>query len=170
MDVASAVGDIKVNGSKMDVDQQQAGAPNQTMPAYDINYYKDNADYTHDGDLTIDVGDNLASGIHYVKGNVMITKDVDLDVTIVATGSIKLVSSDIKLRSVDTKNHIVLYSATNIDLSCNNAYLKGIVYAPNGECKLASNGNTLYGALIANTIDISGSVLNISPINAEPQQ
>ncbi len=170
MDVASAVGSIKVNGSKMDVDQQQAGAPSQTMPAYDINYYKDNADYTHDSDLTIDVGDNLASGIHYVKGNVMITKDVDLDVTIVATGSIKLVSSDIKLRTVDTKNHIVLYSATNIDLSCNNAYLKGIIYAPNGECKLASNGNTLYGALIANTIDISGSVLNISPINAEPQQ
>ncbi len=162
----TAVGSIQITGSGNDVPNKQANAAPQPMPAYDFNLYRQNAAYTHNGDWNITKNDPIPSGIHFVNGNVKISgSNISGNITIVATGYIKISGSGITLTSVDTVAHILLFSQSGyIDISGSNAKLKGILYAPSGKCDISGSGESLQGAVIANEIDISGSDKTFGPL------
>jgi subtilase family serine protease/prenyltransferase beta subunit/formylmethanofuran dehydrogenase subunit C len=162
---ATAVGTVTVKGSGHDLTEQQPNAPIQTMPVYDMNYYRTNANYTHNGTWHIKKNSNIQPGIHYVNGDVKITgKDITANVTIVATGDIRITGKSPKLTTADSENNMLLFSGGDIHLSGNSANLRGIIYAPNGDCQITSSGETITGAVIANTVDISGSGITFNPI------
>jgi hypothetical protein len=99
-----------------------------------------------------------------VNGNVKISgSNVSGGVTIIATGHIKVSGSGANFSNADPVNRILLFSKCgDIEISGNNARLKGIIYAPKGECRISSSGESIQGAVFADKIDISGSNKNFS--------
>ena len=160
----SAVGRIDIGGTGHELPDRHAGAPAQTMPAFDFDSYVAKAAFRHNGDWNISKNDPLPAGIHYVNGNVKISgSNVRGGVTIIATGHIKVSGSGANFSNADPVNRILLFSKCgDIEISGNNACLMGIIYAPKGECRISSSGESIQGAVIADRIDISGSNKNFS--------
>lgn len=161
----TAVGGISVRGSGHDIALQQPQAAPVPMPEYPYNYYESNADYIVEGGLTAGGGNTLQPGIWLVRGNVTITGDINATVTIVATGNIRVRGQVVRITNADSHYRVALYSRDgNISFAANGSEVVGIVYAPAGTCKIASNGSAFTGGVVGDTIDISGQNVTIGPL------
>ena len=162
----TAVGSIAISGSGNDIPDRQANVPAQIMPVYDFNSYVARAAFTHNGDWHINNNDPIPAGIHYVNGNVKISgSNITGNVTISATGHIKVSGSGANFSNADPVNRILFFSKCgDIEISGNNARLKGILYAPLGACSISGSGENFQGAVIADSLDISGSNKNFGPL------
>ncbi len=165
----SAAGTISIQGNNHDIPIREEGAAQQLMPVYSFADYQAAADYTHSGTWQIKKKDDVPDGIHYVDGDVKITgHDISANVTIIATGSIQISGKNCRLTSADDGDHMLLFSQSgDLDIQGNDAALKGILYAPSGECKISSSGEAIEGAVIADIVDISGSDKNFKHWGAE---
>lgn len=162
----TAVGTISVNGKAHDIALQQSNAEAIPMPVYPYEYYVANATYTYTGSKTFGKGEPVPAGIHVVNGSVTVQGDIDGNVTIVATGSISVKSQTVNLTYADTKYKVALYSKDgNISFTSNGVTVKGVIYAPNGECKVASSTSRFTGAIVGNTVDISGQDMTLNPLD-----
>lgn len=162
----TAVGTISVNGKAHDIALQQSNAESVPMPVYPYEYYVANATYTYTGSKTFGKGETIPDGIHLVNGSVTVQGDIDGNVTIVATGSISVKSQTVNLTYADTKYKVALYSRDgDISFTSNGVTVKGVIYAPNGECKVASSTSRFTGAIVGNTVDISGQDMTLNPLD-----
>ena len=162
----TAVGTISVNGKAHDIALQQSNAEAIPMPVYPYEYYVANATYTYTGSKTFGKGETIPDGIHLVNGSVTVQGDIDGNVTIVATGGISVKSQTVNLTYADTKYKVALYSRDgNISFTSNGVTVKGVIYAPNGECKVASSTSRFTGAIVGNTVDISGQDMTLNPLD-----
>ena len=162
----TAVGTISVNGKAHDIALQQSNAEAVPMPVYPYEYYVANATYTYTGNKTFGKGETIPDGIHLVNGSVTVQGDVNGNVTIVATGSISVKSQTVNLTYADTKYKVALYSRDgDISFTSNGVTVKGVIYAPNGECKVASSTSRFTGAIVGNTVDISGQDMTLNPLD-----
>lgn len=162
----TAVGTISVNGKAHDIALQQSNAEAIPMPVYPYEYYVANATYTYTGNKTFGKGETIPDGIHLVNGSVTVQGDVNGNVTIVATGSISVKSQTVNLTYADTKYKVALYSRDgDISFTSNGVTVKGVIYAPNGECKVASSTSRFTGAIVGNTVDISGQDMTLNPLD-----
>ena len=83
-----------------------------------------------------------------------------------ATGNITVISQTVNLNFADAKYKVALYSRDgNISFTSNGVTVAGVIYAPNGECKVASNDSNFTGAIVADSIDFSGQNLTLNPLN-----
>ncbi|MFZ2653766.1 MAG: Ig-like domain-containing protein, partial [Victivallales bacterium] len=162
----TAVGSIDISGSGNDVPDKQANASTQPMPVYDFDSYVARAAFTHNGDWHVNKNDPIAAGIHYVNGNVKISgSNVAGNVTIIATGYIRVSGSGADFANADSVNRMLFFSKTgDIDISGSGAKLKGIIYVPKGACSISGSGEDFQGAVIADKIDISGSNKNFGAL------
>lgn len=114
------------------------------------------------GDWTYD-GSSISSGIR-VEGNLTIySRDiVGKTGSIIATGTITYNGSG---SYAVGSNAVCLYSLSSakdaITLNGSGGNLYGIVYAPNGGIKFDGSDTTVYGRLIANTIDLNGKGVSV---------
>ena len=162
----TAVGTISVNGSGHNIALQQSNAEAIAMPIYPYEYYVANAAYTYNGGKTFGKGEIIPDGIHLVNGDVTVQGDINGNVTIVATGSISVKSKTVNLTYSDTKYKVALYSKNgNISFTANGVTVKGVIYAPNGECKVASSTSSFTGAIVGDTIDFSGQDITLNPLD-----
>lgn len=162
----TAVGTISVNGKAHDIALQQSNAEAVPMPVYPYEYYVANATYTYTGSKTFGKGETVPAGIHVVNGSVTVQGDIDGNVTIVATGSISVKSQTVNLTYADTKYKVALYSRDGgVSFTSNGVTVKGVIYAPNGECKVASSTSRFTGAIVGNTVDISGQDMTLNPLD-----
>ena len=162
----TAVGTISVNGKAHDIALQQSNAESVPMPVYPYEYYVANATYTYTGSKTFGKGETIPDGIHLVNGSVTVQGDIDGNVTIVATGSISVKSQTVNLTYADTKYKVALYSRDgDISFTSNGVTVKGVIYAPNGECKVASSTSRFTGAIVGNTVNISGQDMTLNPLD-----
>lgn len=162
----TAVGTISVNGSGHNIALQQSNAEAIPMPVYPYEYYVANATYTYNSGKTFGKGETIPNGIHLVNGDVTIQGDINGNVTIVATGSISVKSQTVNLTYADTKYKVALYSKEgNISFTSNGVTVKGVIYAPSGECKVASSTSSFTGAIVGNTVDISGQDMTLNPLD-----
>ena len=162
----TAVGTISVNGKDHNIALQQSGAPEVAMPVYPYEYYVANATYTYNGSKTFGKGETIPDGIHLVNGDVTVQGDINGNITIVATGSISVKSQTVNLTYADTKYKVALYSRDgNISFTSNGVTVKGVIYAPNGECKVSSSTSTFTGAIVADVVDISGQDMTLNPLD-----
>lgn len=162
----TAVGTISVNGSGHNIALQQSNAEAVPMPVYPYEYYVANATYTYTGSKTFGKGETIPDGIHLVNGSVTVQGDIDGNVTIVATGSISVKSQTVNLTYADTKYKVALYSRDGgVSFTSNGVTVKGVIYAPNGECKVASSTSRFTGAIVGNTVDISGQDMTLNPLD-----
>ena len=162
----TAVGTISVNGSGHNIALQQSNAEAIPMPVYPYEYYVANATYTYTGSKTFGKGETIPDGIHLVNGSVTVQGDIDGNVTIVATGSISVKSQTVNLTYADTKYKVALYSKDgDISFTSNGVTVKGVIYAPSGECKVASGSSSFTGAIVGNTVDISGQDMTLNPLD-----
>ena len=163
----TAVGTISVKGSGHNVAFQQSHAAAVPMPVYPYEYYVANAAYTYSGDKTFGNGETVPPGIHLVNGNVTIQGNFNANVTIVATGNISISGQTVNLNFADNQHKVVLYSRDgNIAFSSHGITVHGIVYAPAGECRTASNNSSFTGAIIGNTIHLSGQGMTLNPFES----
>ncbi|MBI2865005.1 MAG: hypothetical protein HYX94_10645 [Chloroflexi bacterium] len=127
------------------------------------------------------VSRTLRTGLYYVTGNVSFNGGVSGTVTIVSRGVISIKGGDNQLKLFQPPQNacslggIVLYtdkqsgnvcsdSGNVIELTGNNNLWEGLLYAPNGRVSLSGSTNgtsTLLGAVVGQTVDISGSNLTI---------
>ena len=162
----TAVGTISVNGSGHNIALQQSNAEAIPMPVYPYEYYVANATYTYNGGKTFGKGETIPDGIHLVNGDVTVQGDINANITIVATGSISVKSKTVNLTYADTKYKVALYSKDgNISFTSNGVTVKGVIYAPSGECKVASSTSSFTGAIVGNTVDISGQDMTLNPLD-----
>ena len=162
----TAVGTISVTGSGHNIALQQSNAEAIPMPVYPYEYYVANATYTYTGSKTFGKGETIPDGIHLVNGSVTVQGDIDGNVTIVATGSISVKSQTVNLTYADTKYKVALYSKDgDISFTSNGVTVKGVIYAPSGECKVASGSSSFTGAIVGNTVDISGQDMTLNPLD-----
>lgn len=163
----TAVGSIKITGSGNNIPNKQSGASAQPIPVYSLSYYQQHATYTHSGTWHISgSGEQIPAGIHFVNGDVKISgSNVSGNVTIVATGYIRISGSNITLSSSDASDSMLLFSMNDIQLSGSGDTLRGIIYAPAGECSLSGSGKNIRGAVIGSKAGITGSNITISPLN-----
>ena len=162
----TAVGTISVNGSGHNIALQQSNAEAIPMPVYPYEYYVANATYTYNGGKTFGKGETIPDGIHLVNGDVTVQGDINANITIVATGSISVKSKTVSLTYADTKYKVALYSKDgNISFTSNGVTVKGVIYAPSGECKVASSTSNFTGAIVGNTVDISGQDMTLNPLD-----
>ena len=164
----TAMGTISVNGKDHNIALQQSNAPQVAMPVYPYDYYTANATYTYNGDKSFGKDVSVPAGIHVVNGNVTVQGDINANVTIVATGSITVKSQTVNMTFADEKYKVALYSRDgNISFSSNGVTVKGVIYAPQGECKVSSNNSNFTGAVVADTVDFSGQNLTLNPLDYE---
>ena len=162
----TAVGTISMNGSGHNIALQQSNAEAIPMPVYPYEYYVANATYTYNGGKTFGKGETIPDGIHLVNGDVTVQGDINANITIVATGSISVKSKTVNLTYADTKYKVALYSKDgNISFTSNGVTVKGVIYAPSGECKVASSTSSFTGAIVGNTVDISGQDMTLNPLD-----
>lgn len=126
------------------------------MPAFDINYYENNATKIYTGDVNLTNSDLTINGIVYVDGNVNISGNSISGVgTLVANGSINISANNLQYSS--DQDAIGFYAGNgNINFSGNNLNVDGLFYAPNGSINYSGSNATFNGGLVANKLNISG--------------
>jgi|GEM_PF-2425022 len=158
--LVSAVGTIKVTGSNNNLGSTQPGAAAQPIPVYVLDYYRQHATYTHNGNWQVS-GSNvtLPAGVHFVNGSVHLSGSrIFGDVTIVATGRVQVSGSNITLRDADGANRLLLFSGSgDIDVTGSSGNYRGLLYGPGGACHLTGSGDTFAGAVIGDTVQLTGS-------------
>ena len=105
--------------------------------------------------------DELAPGLHYVRGDVIISGALpDQPITIVADGKIAVVGSDADLGPAYVDG-LLLYSNSSsqhtLRIAGTSADLDGFVYAPRGTATITGARHDLRCAVVAERISIKGS-------------
>jgi hypothetical protein len=154
---ADQLSNIHISGTNNTIGAQSGGATNIAMPDY-TQQIKDVAATTYTGNKTLSGSNNIAGNIH-VTGNVTCS-----GVTVNGTGAI-LADGNITLSgttSISGSDQVCLYSANgNITISGsinNGTNGSEIIYAPHGTVTISGNTN-IHGAIIANQIIISGTLI-----------
>ncbi|HBN08425.1 MAG TPA: hypothetical protein DD435_07180 [Cyanobacteria bacterium UBA8530] len=94
------------------------------------------------------------NGSIYVNGKVTITCNNVTDVgSIFATDGIEITANTF---TPTNQNPAYLYSKKDIVVKINNFTAHGVLYAPNGAFQLQANNFTVYGQVIADTMDFKG--------------
>lgn len=151
-----AVGKFNQSGSAKFAQLVKSASP-IPMPAFDINYYKNNATKIYSGNMTLSNSDLAINGIVYVDGNVNISGNSMTGVgTLVVNGSINISGSNLKYSS--NQDVIGFYAGNvNINFSGNNLNVDGLFYAPNGSINYSGSNATFNGGIVAKKLNISGS-------------
>lgn len=135
-----------------------------------IDSSADDADF-HDGrqEWSLNGSRRTLEGLYYVEGNVQLGGNLQYGVngvTIVATGEISGSGGALMRYYIDGFLLISGAASDNcgsnvISISGNNSTWLGVLYAPNGGINLSGSSLTFYGAMIGDTINISGSNLRL---------
>jgi subtilisin family serine protease len=119
-------------------------------------------------DGTLDVSDNsLLDGLYYVTGDAKLsTSNLSGTYTIVAEGMIDVSGSQQNLRPFS--NGLLLFANKQepggavIKLAGSNSALHGVIYSPGGMIELSGSAYQLRGVLLADSLKLSGSHMQIS--------
>lgn len=135
-----------------------------------ITSHADDPDYS-DGQhkWALNGSHRTLEGLYYVDGDVVLGNGLTYGingVTIVATGSIKGSGGAMMKYYIDGLMLISGAQSSNcgdnvIDISGNHSLWFGVIWAPRGGINISGSEITIYGALIGDTIDISGSSLKL---------
>jgi cytoskeletal protein CcmA (bactofilin family) len=140
------------------------GLINQTAPIVpmvqvDFNAYQALATKTYPTNTIFSNMD--ISGVWMVNGNCQINGGL------VTGKGILLVNGDLQisgngLQYLTSDNQLAIYVKGNVQITATGTNIKGTLYAPNGNIRIAGSGNTFYGALIANSIEWAGADVTIN--------
>jgi Flp pilus assembly protein TadG len=102
-----------------------------------------------------------------INGITVINGDCQISGQTVTGKGILLVNGNLKisgngLKYLTSNDMLAIYVKGDVQITGTNTNIKGVLYAPNGNIKIAGSGNTFEGALIANTIEWSGNDITIS--------
>ena len=127
--------------------------------------------YRRTGDIDGDYIESRGDGLYYATGDIVLDKDLDASVTLVAEGEIEVSGSDQQLepyidgllafagRENVGSERCDLYT---VSMSGSSNDWSGIIYAPGGLIEMAGSSNSsVTGSLIGNAIMLNGSDLHI---------
>ncbi len=107
------------------------------------------------------------NGLYYVTGNAELSaSDVRGTFTIVAAGRIEVSGSQHDVRPY--ADGLIFFAnaqtgdAEVIKLAGSNSTLRGVIYGPRGKITLFGSTNTISGTVLGDTLELSGSKLQIS--------
>jgi hypothetical protein len=107
------------------------------------------------------------SGLYYVTGNAELSaSDVRGTFTIVAAGRIEVSGSNHDVRPY--AGGLLFFANAQsgdeevIKLAGGDSTLRGVIYGPRGEIELSGSTNTISGTVLGDTLELSGSKLQIS--------
>jgi len=127
----------------------------EAFPSIDWDYYYNNGAQIYDTDTAYEIGDDILSGIHYFKGDVIIKNDLVINGTIVVEGNIT-VSGNPDLTLLHTEDiSLVMVASGDITLG-GNVHVEGIIHTE-GIITFNGNINVEEGAVLAEDGVINGT-------------
>jgi formylmethanofuran dehydrogenase subunit C len=163
-----AASTITTNGSEISIGTKVPGASNIEMPDFSeiIKQQAEETGTVYTGNKTFNGSFTEVESSLYVTGNVYVNgSNFRGKGCILATGDIIFNGSSL-MESTD--DSVCFYSKNgNIIVNGSNASLEGILYAPEGSVIMNGSNQTVDGRVIANTITINGSNLEVT---GSPQQ
>ncbi|MBE3114162.1 MAG: hypothetical protein IMZ59_01420 [Actinobacteria bacterium] len=149
-------GDVSFSGDDTTISGTNVSpAVFQTYPAIDWEYYELNATQVYATDTAYEIGGSEPlEGIHYFKGDVEISNDLDVHGTIVVEGNITVHGHpEINLVQAGAIS-LVMVASGNITLN-GNVHVTGIIHTE-GEITLNGTTNVELGAILAETGVVNG--------------
>jgi len=148
-------GDVSYSGDDTDLDGASQ-ADVQTYPVIDWEYYKLNADEVYDDDTAYEIGGSEPLvGIHYFKGDVEISSDLDVYGTIVVEGNITVHGHPEINLVQEGAISLVMVASGNVTLS-GNVHVTGIIHTE-GIITLNGTTNVELGAILAEDGVVNGT-------------
>ena len=149
-------GDVSFSGDDTTISGTNVSpAVVQTYPAIDWEYYELNATQVYATDTAYEIGGSEPlEGIHYFKGDVEISNDLDVHGTIVVEGNITVHGHpEINLVQAGAIS-LVMVASGNVTLN-GNVHVTGIIHTE-GELALNGTTNIELGAILAETGVVNG--------------
>jgi Tfp pilus assembly protein PilX/cytoskeletal protein CcmA (bactofilin family) len=153
-------GDVSYSGDGTDLGDAENVSQKevQAFPAIDLEYYEDEAEsgpgQVYEADTAYEISGSLV-GIHYFKGDVVISNDLDVYGTIVVEGNITVQGHpEINLVQAGAIS-LVMVASGNVTLN-GNVHITGIIHTK-GEITLNGTTNVEEGAILAEDGVVNGT-------------
>jgi hypothetical protein len=155
-----AAGQINANGWMINISEKNEGVSLIDMPDFDDAIYNAAEPLENFDTSPAYINDKtIINGGITVAGDVTISSTTfEGDCYIIADGNITY-----NVQNFNSTGRVVLYSKNgNITINGSNLTINGILYAPKGCVAFNSYEATINGRIIADTINFSGSIFNIT--------
>jgi Flp pilus assembly protein TadG len=134
-------------------------SPQVPMVQVDFNAYAAQARKTYNTSQHFQ--DTTIEGITVVNGDVQINGGaVKGKGILLVTGNLQISGQGLKYQSSDSM--LAIYVKGNVQITATGTVIDGVLYAPNGNIKIAGSGNKFNGALIGNSVEWAGNDIAIS--------